>query len=162
MMMFSFLTLDAWDNFLAWLDGVDWGTVVFYMAFVMLAATILTLSISLVVSHSRDQAFGKEMSYQSSTVRYFNLSDMSNVKNVSLNQFYSSFPLSEQSKVREWITSVLNGEPHSTYLATDVIFHRERHMAPSFLKIVSAKPELGLVHLESYLLRYPKPTRRCT
>src|SRR5574344_2035888 len=116
MMMFSFLTLDAWDNFLAWLDGVDWGTVVFYMAFVMLAATILTLSISLVVSHSRDQAFGKEMSYQSSTVRvfridaphdsvrYFNLSDMSNVKNVSLNQFYSSFPLSEQSKVREWIT----------------------------------------------------------
>jgi hypothetical protein len=174
MMMFSFLTLDAWDNFLAWLDGVDWGTVVFYMAFVMLAATILTLSISLVVSHSRDQAFGKEMSYQSSTVRvfridaphdsvrYFNLSDMSNVKNVSLNQFYSSFPLSEQSKVREWITSVLNGEPHSTYLATDVIFHRERHMAPSFLKIVSAKPELGLVHLESYLLRYTKPTRSFT
>lgn len=173
-MMFSFLTLDAWDNFLAWLDGVDWGTVVFYMAFVMLAATILTLSISLVVSHSRDQAFGKEMSYQSSTVRvfridaphdsvrYFNLSDMSNVKNVSLNQFYSSFPLSEQSKVREWITSVLNGEPHSTYLATDVIFHRERHMAPSFLKIVSAKPELGLVHLESYLLRYTKPTRSFT
>lgn len=154
-----------------WFLSVNWGTIIFYIAFVLLGATVITLLISLFVAHSRDQEFRKEMDYQSSSVRvfridashdsvrFFNLSDMARVRDVTLNQFYSSFPLSEQGKVRAWITSVLNGEPHPTYLATDVIFHKDRHLVPSFLKIVSAKPDQGIIHLESYLLRYNKPNR---
>jgi len=163
------VTLTAWDGFLQWVDSVKWSTVIFYIIFVLLGVTIVTLFTSLLFARSKDQAFVKDMSYQSSTVRvfridannnrvsYFNLSDIATVKTVTVDQFYASFPLSEQSKIRDWITTVLHGEPHSTYLATDVIFHKERHLSPSFLKIVSAKPELGLVHLESYLLRYTKP-----
>jgi len=169
-MLSTFLvTLTAWDGFLQWVDSVKWGTVIFYITFVLLGGTIVSLFISLLFARSKDQAFVKDMTYQASTVRvfrvdatndrvsYFNLSDIANVKTVNLAQFYASFPLSEQSKVRDWITAVLRGEPHATYLATDVIFHKERHLSPSFLKIVSTKPELGLVHLESYLLRYTKP-----
>jgi hypothetical protein len=171
MVLVHFLVYDAWADFLSWIDSVDWGNVVFYIAFVLLAVTIVTLSIWLVVAHTKDKEFQSEMTYESSTVRvfrvdathdnvrYFNLSNIGVVKSQTLNQFYASFPLSEQGKVREWITSILNGEPHSTYLATDVIFHKERHMAPSFLKLVSAKPEVGMIHLESYLLRYTKPSR---
>ena len=171
MALVNFLVYDAWSDFLGWIDSVDWGNVVFYIAFVLLAVTIVSLSIWLVVAHSKDNEFRNEMTYESSTVRvfrvdaahdvvrYFNLSNIGLVKSQTLNQFYASFPLSEQGKVREWITSILNGEPHSTYLATDVIFHKERHMAPSFLKLVSAKPEIGMIHLESYLLRYTKPSR---
>ena len=140
MALVNFLVYDAWSDFLGWIDSVDWGNVVFYIAFVLLAVTIVSLSIWLVVAHSKDNEFRNEMTYESSTVRvfrvdaahdvvrYFNLSNIGLVKSQTLNQFYASFPLSEQGKVREWITSILNGEPHSTYLATDVIFHKERHM----------------------------------
>ncbi|MCI2111563.1 MAG: hypothetical protein LKK13_04395 [Bacilli bacterium] len=174
MAKFFCLFLDALSGFPESLSSFRWDTVSFYVSFVLLGLTIVALIAGLVWTKTRDQAFAKEMSYQSSSVRvfridaphdevrYFNLSDMSAVKTVSMNEFFSSFPLSERTRVRDWIMAVLNGESHPTYLVTNVLFHKARHLFPSFLKIVSSRPDKGIVHLESYLLRYGKSKRPFT
>lgn len=96
-------------------------------------------------------------------VRYFNLSSMGTVKTSSLDSFYSSFPITEQARVREWVNGLLEGkEDVPNYLQADVYFHKERRTMPSFLRVDTVNKEQGILHLQSYLLHFDKPLHSST
>ncbi|MCH4210989.1 MAG: hypothetical protein LKF58_04395 [Bacilli bacterium] len=163
----SYLSVDEiWDGFVNWLLSVNWSTVCFHTAFVLLALTILILIISFIKTHYRNQDYYDEIKQETSTirvyridgprnnVRFFNLSNISKVKNVTMKEFFDGFPERERPRVNEWISEILDGKVTTQYLQTDVIFHHSNKESPSFLKISKADPTKGIIHLESYLLRY--------
>lgn len=150
---------------------VDWNLFSFYAAWTILGVILIILIISFWVNKRKDQEFKKALSYENATirvfridkskssVRYFNLGDMKNVKVSSLEGFYASFPAPEQSRIEEWINALLTGENVPQYLETDVFFRKDKRVVPSFLKVDKVFPDKGLLHLESYLLRFDQPLR---
>lgn len=99
------------------------------------------------------------ISRPTNSVRYFNLSNMAEVKLSTLEGFYASFPISEQARLREWIESLFEGkEDVPQYLEVQVYFHKERRTMPSFLRVDSINKESGILHLQSYLLHFSRPT----
>ncbi len=99
------------------------------------------------------------ISRPTNSVRYFNLSNMAEVKLSTLEGFYASFPISEQARLREWIESLFEGkEDVPQYLEVQVYFHKERRTMPSFLRVDSLNKESGILHLQSYLLHFSRPT----
>jgi hypothetical protein len=159
---------DFWNRVWEFLKQVNWVQVIMYACIILCASSILVLSLSLVSENKLEKEYITNIKEESTnvrfyridgpkgSVRYFNLSDISNVKNVSIQEFYDSFPPKEEPRIKEWITDILDGKSVPQYLQTDIIVHREARQVPSFLKIARADPSKGMIHLESYLLRYEK------
>lgn len=143
------------------------------LCFIFVAALIVVLLVVIitgfVIEQNKARNFKKEMSDQSASirvfyinrprnhVRYFNLSNMSDVKIATMEGFYASFPVPEQAKVRNWIDALLEGKNEQNYLQVDVYFRRERRTMPSFLHVDSVNVSQGILHLESFLLHFDKP-----
>jgi hypothetical protein len=164
---------DIWNAIVDFFSKVDWEFFTWILLAAILASAFVIILVTFLVNNNRDHQYFETIKEETSTirvyridaprnkVRYFNLSDLKVVKTVSMEEFYASFPLKEQGRVKEWISEILDGKIAPQYLQTDVIFHQEKREVPSFLKISKADPSKGLVHLESYLLRYEgneKPT----
>jgi hypothetical protein len=157
---------DVWDAIVNFFAGVRWVQFTMILLSALLVSAIVIILVTFFVNKNRDKQYLNSIKEESSTirvyridaprnsVRYFNLSDISKVRNITLEQFYLSFPSKEQRRVKEWISEILDGKQAPQYLQTDVIFHQEKRQAPSFLKISKADPSKGIIHLESYLLRY--------
>jgi len=158
---------EAWKAIVSFFTGMKNWTPFFLILFgAMLAVTVVILIVTFWVNVKRDKTYLETIKEETSTirvyrldaprnsVRYFNLSDMKTVKSVDFDKFYASFPTKEQRRVREWIAEILDGKQAPQYLQTDIIFHQEKRQVPSFLKISKADPSKGIIHLESYLLRY--------
>lgn len=155
-------------------DSINWELVSFILVAVLLFGLLLTVLISFIVERNKAVNFRKKISNESASirlfyvnrpenrVRYFNLSSMSDVKVSTLDGFYSSFPLTEQAKIRDWVDGLLDGKDKPQYLQTDVYFHKERRTMPSFLRVDSVNPSQGILHLQSYLLHFDKPLHSST
>ena len=109
------------DRLVAWLSQLDWASVLLWIAIGLVAVVLITLVVTYSVSCAMDEHFAKTIEYEASGARvyridsindnvtYFDLSRISQKKNVSLKRFYSSFPAEEQDKVRTWVESILSG-----------------------------------------------------
>jgi hypothetical protein len=73
------------------------------------------------------------------SVRYFNLSDISNVKTVDGGNSML-LPPKRTAAGQGVDQEILDGKQAPQYLQTDVIFHQEKRQVPSFLKISKADP----------------------
>jgi len=171
--LIDFSASDFWNAIVDFFSKVDWEFFSWILLAALLASAAVILLVTFLVNNNHDRQYFETIKEETSTirvyridaprnsVRYFNLSDLKVVKTVTLEDFYHSFPVKEQMRVKEWISEILDGKVAPQYLQTDVIFHQEKREVPSFLKISKADPTKGLVHLESYLLRYDgneKPT----
>jgi hypothetical protein len=157
---------EFWGNIFAFLKKMDWGHFVFYLSLVLLGVAFIIFLVTSLTERAKHNRYLGQIKDETSTirvyridgprnsVRYFNLSDISKVKTVSLDEFYQSFPSKEQPRIQEWISDILDGKQVPQFLQTDVIFHQEHRQAPSFLRIAKSDPSKGLIHLDSYLLRY--------
>jgi hypothetical protein len=157
---------DAWQTIVNFFQGVNWVRFLIILFGAMMVVTFVILIVTFWVNQKQDREYHEIIKEETSTirvyrldaprnnVRYFNLSDMKTVKSITLDAFYNSFPIKEQRRVKEWISEILDGKQAPQYLQTDVIFHQEKRQMPSFLKISKADPSKGIIHLESYLLRY--------
>jgi hypothetical protein len=157
---------DVWQAIVDFFTHVQWTRFTWILCAALLVSALVILLVTFFVNNSHDRQYFETIKEETSTirvyridaprnsVRYFNLSDLKLVKTVTLEDFYHSFPIKEQGRVKEWISEILDGKVAPQYLQTDVIFHQEKREVPSFLKISKADPSKGLVHLESYLLRY--------
>jgi hypothetical protein len=156
----------VWNTIVDFFSGVNWIRFTLILLTALLVSAFVIIIVTFFVSRNRDKLYLRSIAEESSTirvyrldaprnsVRYFNLSDISKVRNITLEQFYASFPIKEQHRVKEWISEILDGKQAPQYLQTDIIFHQEKRQVPSFLKISKADPTKGIIHLESYLLRY--------
>lgn len=138
-----------------------------YIVLAVLLAALLALTVSFILAEKSQERYKKELSDQSNSVRvfiidipnnsvkYFNASDLGNVRSFSLGNFYAQFPVSEQRKVIQWINAVADAKSDSPdYLECDVTVHHQRKQYFSLLQVEHVNYKTQVIHLQSFLLKY--------
>lgn len=91
-------------------------------------------------------------------VTYFNRSDMKNKREMDLSSFYFHFHENDTDKVRQWVLSIVeNPKTAEQYLEADVVVNRGRATYFSLLKLIKYNPSVGVIHVESHILKYITP-----
>ena len=92
-------------------------------------------------------------------VVFFNRSDMKHKKEMNLSGFYFHFHQNDTEKVQQWIYSIIT-DPKGCdqYLEADVLVNRGKATYFSLLKLIKYDPKVGVIHIESHILRYITPT----
>ena len=92
-------------------------------------------------------------------VVFFNRSDMKHKRQMNLSGFYFHFHQNDTEKVQQWIYSIMTDPKNcDQYLEADVVVNRGRATYFSLLKLLKYDPKVGIIHLESHILRYITPT----
>jgi hypothetical protein len=92
-------------------------------------------------------------------VIFFNRSDMKNKREMDLSSFYFHFHENDTEKVQQWIYSIVtNPKSADQYLEADVLVNRGRATYFSLLKLIKYDPKVGVIHIESHILKYITPT----
>ena len=92
-------------------------------------------------------------------VTYFDRSDIRNKKVTDLSEVYNKFHPNDIDKVKAWIFSIcVDQKKAEPYVEADVLINRGRIPYFSLLKLLKFDTASGLIHIESYLLRYITPT----
>ncbi len=146
--------------------------------FVIFFATLLILFLFLVgiivvfaISKYSDRKFEERVDYESTTTRIYiidvkknkiiqlNKSDMAHKVTYDLYSFYSSFHPNDSERVKDWIFKIcVNPKEAGEYLEADVLINgTARKICFSLLRLLDYKPESGLIHLESHILKYITP-----
>jgi hypothetical protein len=61
--------------------------------------------------------------------------------------------------VQQWIYSIVtNPKSADQYLEADVLVNRGRATYFSLLKLIKYDPKVGIIHIESHILKYITPT----
>lgn len=137
------------------------------IALMLIAFFIITFSFF----NKRDIAYRRKIKDESNTTRiyiidvkknsvtYFNRSDIRHKRTSDLAEFYNKFHPNDVDKVRSWILSIcLDSKKAEQYLEADILVNRGRDSLFSLLKLLKFDPAVGLIHLESHLLRFITPT----
>ena len=153
-----------------WFDFND-TTFVIFTVIVIIALVFLTfVAISFAISSHRDYKYIERMKAESTTVRvyaidvknnsviYFNRSDLKNKKQIDMNSFYTHFHINDIDKIKAWIFSICtNYKTAEKYLEADVLVNHGRFTYFSLLKLLKYDPNEGIIHLESFILKYITP-----
>ena len=92
-------------------------------------------------------------------VTFFNRSDMKDKRTMDLASFYIHFHQNDSEKVRQWILSICqNYKKAEQYLEADILTNRGKATYFSLLKLLKYNPDIGVIHVESHILRYITPT----
>ena len=92
-------------------------------------------------------------------VVFFNRSDMKHKRQMNLSGFYFHFHQNDTEKVQQWIYSIMTDPKNcDQYLEADVVVNRGKATYFSLLKLLKYDPKVGIIHLESHILRYITPT----
>ncbi|MCF0108092.1 MAG: hypothetical protein HUJ59_03730, partial [Bacilli bacterium] len=140
--------------------------------FILISVVIITAFVitTFLVLHNRTLIYRKKIKDESNSTRvfiidikknkvvYFNRSDIRHKKTTDLGEFYDKFHPNDIDKVKGWIFSIcVNSKKAEPYLEADVMVNRGRIAYFSLLKLVKFDQKTGLIHIESYLLRYITP-----
>lgn len=91
-------------------------------------------------------------------VTYFNRSDIRHKRTMDLAGFYAKFHSNDVEKVKNWIFSIcMDVKSASQYVEADVLVDRGKASYFSLLKLLKYDPNIGLIHLESHLLKFITP-----
>ena len=153
-----------------WFDFTNVPFIIFTVLVSLVLVFLLFIVISLVVSSNRDFKYIERMKAESTTLRifaidvkknsviYFNRSDLRNKKQIDLNSFYSHFHSNDVDKIKAWIYSICtNYKTADKYLEADVIVNHGKTTYFSLLKLLKYDPNEGVIHLESFILKYITP-----
>ena len=153
-----------------WFDFTNTPFVIFAVLVSLVLVFLLFLVISLVTSSRRDYKYIERMKAESTTLRifvidvkknsviYFNRSDLRNKKQIDLNSFYSHFHTNDVDKIKSWIYSICtNYKTADKYLEADVLVNNGKTTYFSLLKLLKYDPNEGVIHLESFILKYITP-----
>ena len=144
---------------------------IIFLVLIITFGVLLTVVIILYAIHvAGERRFTKQVQYESTTTRIFiidvkknkyvmfNKSDISNKTTNDLFSFYSSFHPNDIERVKSWIFDICTRKPDTPeYLEADVIINNIHRICFSLLRLLDYKPDVGLIHLESHLLKYITP-----
>ena len=92
------------------------------------------------------------------TVTYFNRSDLKHKRKFDLASFYAQFHENDSERVKQWIFQIcVDVKTADQYLEADVLVNRGRATYFSLLKLLKYDPKVGVVHIESHILRFITP-----
>ena len=136
---------------------------------VLLFFTVFLLITFFVFAH-RDKGYDNRIQAESTTLRiyiidpknnsviYFNRSDLRNKKKIDIDSFYSHFHVNDIDKIKSWVFSICTDYRNADkYLEADVLVNHGRNMYFSLLKLLKYDPNEGIIHLESFILKYITP-----
>ena len=135
---------------------------------VLLFITFLVLTY--ILFGRRDQSYDKRIKAESTTLRiyiidvknnkvtYFNRSDLKGKKEIDMTAFYSHFHVNDVDKIKSWVFSICTDYKNAdNYLEADVVINHGRSTYFSLLKLQKYDPNEGIIHLESFILKYITP-----
>ena len=131
---------------------------------------IVFLVLTYIFSSRRDQRYDKRIKAESTTLRiyiidvknnkvtYFNRSDLKSKREIDMTTFYSHFHINDVDKIKSWVYSICTDYKNAdNYLEADVVINHGRSTYFSLLKLQKYDPNEGIIHLESFILKYITP-----
>ena len=153
-----------------WFDFSDIAFLIFFIIAVLLIGFLTFLIISTVLFGVKNKKYVERMQAESTTLRiyiidvknnsviYFNRSDLRNKKAIDMNTFYSHFHANDIDKIKSWIYSICTDyKTADKYLEADVLVNHGKFTYFSLLKLLKYDPNEGIIHLESFILKYITP-----
>ena len=151
-------------------DFTDINFIIFFTVLLTVFIALVIVIIFFMIHVNGENKFAKQIAYESTTTRIFiidvkknkyvvfNKSDISSKKSADLFSFYSSFHPNDIERVKNWIFEICV-HPNDTpeYLEADVIISSMHGICFSLLRLLEYKQDVGLIHLESHLLKYITP-----
>ena len=154
-----------------WWNFQDLTFLTFFIVIVLAAFTALVVILSFTVHQTEYHRYLKKINDESNTTRvfiinvkqnvvlYFNRSDLRHKRTMDLAAFYEKFHPNDIEKVKNWIFSIcVDAKSTSQYLEADIVINRGKRSYYSLLKLIKYDTKVGLLHLESHLLKYITPT----
>ena len=143
---------------------------IFFIILIVLGVALLvTIGVYLISLHN-DKKFVEQVDYESTTTRIYivdvkknkivqlNKSDMGNKISYDLFSFYSSFHPNDSERVKNWIFQIcVDPKNAGEYLEADVLVNNSKKVYFSLLRLLEYNPKVGLIHLESHVLKYITP-----
>ena len=154
-----------------WWDFQDTNFVIFVAILAMVVSLLIFVIITFSVVNHSFRVYEDKMKQESISTRvfavdvknnkviFFNRSDMKNKREMDLSSFYFHFHENDTEKVQQWIYSIVtNPKSADQYLEADVLVNRGRATYFSLLKLIKYDPKVGVIHIESHILKYITPT----
>ena len=142
----------------------------FFISMMLILSFLVFLVLTYIFSTRRDQSYDKRIKAESTTLRiyiidvknnkvtYFNRSDLKNKKEIDMTTFYSHFHINDVDKIKSWVYSICTDYKNAdNYLEADVVINHGRSTYFSLLKLQKYDPNEGIIHLESFILKYITP-----
>ena len=132
------------------LSSLDWRTIIGWVTFIVILLSFAALITTFILLHYNDKKFVRTVNFESSgarayridsvhnSVTYFDLSNLREKKNITMEQFYDSFPEEEKAKVHTWIENILSGKQTTDFLQTNVYLKAHKKTTSSFLRITKS------------------------
>ena len=153
-----------------WFDFTDIKFVTFFVIVVVILAFLAFMISSVAISFSKDRKYVDRMKAESTTLRiyiidvknnsviYFNRSDLKNKREIDMNTFYSHFHMNDIDKIKAWIFAICtNYQTADKYMEADVLVNHGKQTYYSLLKLQKYDTNQGIIHLESFVLKYITP-----
>ncbi len=153
-----------------WFDFSNIPFVIFVILIAIALVFLVFLIVSLSISSRHDKKYIERMMTESTTLRvfvidvkknsvvYFNRSDLRNKKQIDLNSFYTHFHTNDVDKIKNWIFAICTDYKNADkYLEADVVVNHGRNTFFSLLKLLKYDPNEGIIHIESFILKYITP-----
>ena len=144
--------------------------IIFFVSMIVGGLTILLTTAFFVTQTLKERSYENQLSHESSStviyiinarqnrVTYFNKSDMKHKITADLNSFYNIFHPNDVEKVKSWVFSIcVDPKKADEYLEADVLTNNSKKPFFSLLRLLKYNPEVGLVHIESRILKYITP-----
>lgn len=154
-----------------WWDFQDSNFVIFFTILVLVFSLLVFVLITHIVISKSFAAYEHKLKQESISTRifaidvknnkviFFNRSDMKNKREMELSSFYFHFHQNDTEKVQQWIYSIVtNPKGADQYLEADVLVNRGKATYFSLLKLLKYDPKVGVIHVESHILKYITPT----
>ena len=153
-----------------WFDFTNVPFLIFTICIILLLGFLTFMIISMVLSFSKDHHYIERMKAEATTVRiyildfknnrviYFNRSDLKDKRYIDMSAFYSHFHVNDVDKIKSWILSICTDyRTADKYIEADVLVNHGRFTYFSLLKLLKYDPNEGIIHLESFILKYITP-----
>ena len=153
-----------------WFDFTDIKFVLFFVIVLVIVAFLAFFISSIAISFTKDRKYFERMKAESTTLRiyiidvknnsviYFNRSDLRDKRQIDMNTFYSHFHMNDIDKIKAWVFAICtNYQTADKYMEADVLVNHGKQTYYSLLKLQKYDANQGIIHLESFVLKYITP-----
>ena len=145
-----------------------------FVTFFVIVAVLFALAVFLIITYSlsasnehRDLKKYKDGSLTTrvyvidvkhNVVTYFNKNNIRQKRKIDMNGFYQRFNANDIAKVKTWIFNIcLDFKSVDPYLEVDVLVNKGHTSYFSLLKLIKFDALQGIIHCESFILKYISP-----
>lgn len=155
---------------MAWWDFSDIHFLIFFIitlsVFVLITAFIVSFSVFNQIDINSKRSITREsntiriyiIDLKNNNVIYFNKSNIKEKNNITLSQFYLNFKEEDVDKLKNWIYSIcIENRTMNDFIEVDMVTQKGKNSYYSILKKIKFDSKVGLLHLESHLMKYISP-----